>query len=144
REHRGDVAGVLVDRVAPGPQAELALAREAIAERRGELGGQPLLARAEAFAVARERRVRCAVRDGGGAARQQHEAGLVAVIAVHRAVPAAGAGPQRIGRLGGPARATEADLVEAIHLRLRDVGLAPARSRHRTRVAAHLRAERAV
>ena len=59
----------------------------------------------------------------------------------------------RYGAKTGPAEliaaragkgAPEAQLVEPIHLDLRDVRLASARRRHRARVPAHLRAERAV
>src|SRR5262245_35731457 len=144
RERGGDVAARLVDRIATRPVADLALGREVIRKADRELCGQPLLARAESLAVTGERGMRYAARRRGRATGEQHEPGLVAVIAVHRAVPAAGACPQRIGRLGGPPAAPEAQLVEPVHLGLRDIRLAAARRRDWTRVPAHLRAERAV
>src|SRR5262249_51380146 len=111
---------------------------------RRELGAQALLAGAEPLAVARERRMRHTARDRCCTAGEQHQPRLAAVVAVHGAMPAAGARPQRVSGLGGPAGAPEAQLVEPVHLDLRDIGLAAARGRHRACVAAHLGAERAV
>jgi hypothetical protein len=141
---RSDVGGTFVDRVAARPEADVAFGREVIGECGGELRGEALLSRAKAFAVAFEGGMLRAVLDGGRAAREEDEARLVAVIAVHRAVTAACARVERIGGLFAPAAAAEAQLVEPIHLDLRDVRLATARRGDRTCVPAHLRAERAV
>jgi len=144
RERRGDIAGALVDRIAARPVPELALGRHAIREAGRELRRQPLLARAKPLAVAGERRMRDAAIHRRRTTREQHEPRLVAVIAIQRAMATAGARPQRIGRLRRPRAAPEPQLIQAIHLHLRDVRLTSAGRRHRARVAAHLRAERAV